>query len=228
MDQQKTFLVVGASGTLGKAVAHVITEAGFGLVAAARDVDRLQGAVSSAAGPAIRCYRLDLCDAKSIAKFAEQISADVPRLTGVINCAAGFYKGAFASMTDEKMSDLLWSNFGGMVLLINKLLPVLQRSAPSDVINITSISSATTLDTSKSSSLHIATKAALQVFDTVVGRELSTSGVRVTTIAPSTLAKEGRLGISVPDLAQFIVQLLRLPSSIRVETIAVYPNGPVS
>jgi short-subunit dehydrogenase len=226
MTSKRAILIIGASGALGKAVTAAALDRGLTVALAARDFAKLEMlGVKNVDGVPAECFQIDLRQQESISRCVAAVKVRFPALSGVINCAAGFYKGTFASMCQEDIVDLIATTFSGIILLINGLLPILNNNAPGDIINVTSISSATTLDTSKSSSLHIAAKAGLHTFDVVLGRELATSNLRVTTVAPGTLAKENRDGIPVAILAKLIVNLLEIPPSVRVETLIVSPNG---
>jgi NAD(P)-dependent dehydrogenase (short-subunit alcohol dehydrogenase family) len=226
MTSKRAILVIGGSGSLGKAVTAAALDRGLTVALAGRDLAKLELlGIKNVDGTPAKCFQVDLRQPESVSRCAADIKGRLPALSGVINCAAGFYKGNFASMSQENIVDLIATTFTGIVLLINRLLPTLTDNAPSDIINVTSISSATTLDTSKSSSLHIAAKSGLHTFDAVLGRELASASVRVTTVAPGTFAKENRDGIPVTILADLIVKLLEIPSSIRIETLIISPNG---
>ncbi|MFX0135534.1 MAG: SDR family NAD(P)-dependent oxidoreductase [Candidatus Hodarchaeota archaeon] len=226
---RRKVLIIGAGGSLGREISLQFGTDDYPLILAGRSLEKLHKTRESVFNDnpkaKISCYTLDYTDPKTLIHFAKKIKEKEIELSIVINTAAGFYKGKFQDMDTYQLNNLISSNYTGIILLLKELFPVLKNSPFSDIINITSISSATTLDTSRSSSAHIATKSALHLFDNVLSRELSQEGFRITTIAPSTLAKKGREGIPMDILAKLVKQIVELPPVIRIESLAVFYTG---
>jgi NAD(P)-dependent dehydrogenase (short-subunit alcohol dehydrogenase family) len=223
-NQKKYIVVVGGSGKLGQVVSAVLLEQEYGIILMGRNTVKLEEVHSHLGlGGDIHCVPVDLTNIASVRSACKRLAGLGVVLRGMVNCAAGFYRGPFAAMTDDMVTQLLYANFAGVVLLIKCLLP--EMRTPIDIINITSLGSATTLDASRSSALHITSKAALEIFDSVLGRELAKEGIRVTTVAPGTFAKPGVPGIPLVDIALVVRMLFDLPQSLRVETVALFPNG---
>jgi len=166
---------------------------------------------------------VDLTLPSSLEVYIRQLGDLRMPLRAFITTAAGFYKGAFKDQSAESVHELVASNYVGVVALVSGLIRLLDVARPLDIINVTSLSAATNLDPGRSSALHIASKAALQVFDAVVGRELSTEGIRVTSLAPGTFARSGRSGISEQTLARCVEFLLDLPPDAWIESLAIRP-----
>ena len=169
----------------------------------------------------ISYFCADLTDSLSLRTLATNLEQVEPPVSVVFLTAADFYKGSFADLSPDKVTHLVMANFTGPVLFARLILPTLQKNAYADIVNVASISSATNLDTSRSSALHIASKAALHTFGTCLGRELASERIRVTTLAPSALAKNGRPGIPLQDLAELAVNIVDLPPTLRVELLPV-------
>lgn len=229
-NNKRTVLVMGAGGSLGRAVAIKFAKKGFPLILAGRTMSKLEETkkfIFEAANELalVDCYSMDLTDEESIVALVRALKESNSEISVFVNCAAGFFKGSFEDIDRKSLSKLIDSNFKGVLIFLHQLIPLLRKNTPSDIVNVTSISSATTLDTSRSSTPHIASKAALHIFDKVLGRELSSTGIRVTTVAPDTLAKSGREGIALSSLADLIFQLVSLPPSIRIEAVVVYATG---
>jgi 3-oxoacyl-[acyl-carrier protein] reductase len=220
-------IVLGAGGALGRAVASKFASEDMPLVLAGRTLNKLQETkdylLERLDSPAdIDTQQVDLTNIESIESFVEIVNRQPESPSVLVNTAAGFFKGAFEEINSKQLSELIDSNFKGVMILLQQLMPTLIRNAPSDVVNVTSISSATTMDTSRSSTPHIVTKASLQILDIVLGREAASKGVRVTTVAPDTLAKGEREGISLETLANLIFQVISLPSTVRIESVVLH------
>jgi NADP-dependent 3-hydroxy acid dehydrogenase YdfG len=169
---------------------------------------------------------VDLTKKESLDQFLAFLhSWSSSSIRSFINTAAGFYKGSFKEQTLDSVDGLIQSNYSGVVYLIAGLIGLDNYSLPFDIINVTSISSATNLDSSRSSALHISTKAALQVFDKVLGRELCKEGVRITSIAPGTFARGGRIGLEEDLIFDVIRFVMELPAQAWIESIEIHPTG---
>jgi NAD(P)-dependent dehydrogenase (short-subunit alcohol dehydrogenase family) len=215
MDQPRTVLVLGASGALGGAVAARFAQAGHPLVLAGRSHPETEASFEA----------VDLADPASIRDFATRVEIAYPAVSIVVNCSGDYYKGPFAEISPEALERLLATNFTGPVLLTRLLLPLLRRNAPADIVQITSISAATMLSATTSSVPHIAAKAGLHAFGATLGREFSSEGVRITSIAPGTFAKNGHAGIPLEILADEIFIAVSRPSGVHVESVTLRPSG---
>lgn len=224
--KKRDALIIGGTGALGSAVARDLLQEGYGVVLAARSsarlaemrtllVDRSEGRARVGTVP------VDLEVKESVIECIDHMGGDGLRPAILINCAAGFYKGAFGDIETDALTRLLAANFGNVVLLVRRFIAAAKDEPLIDIVNVTSIAAATTLDISRSSTAHIASKAALHVFDAVLARELNERSVRVTSVAPSTLAKTGRSGVDVDVLARMIRWIVELPASVRVESLVV-------
>ena len=230
MNNTKKFAVIlGGSGALGRAVSKKLLLEGVDLLITGRDKDKLISLASELEntnpGRAVIAVVLDFEKPETFNQFLLAAEDIKDRITIVVNTAAGFYKGSFCDMTEDQISSLIDSNFKSVVIIVSRLLRLLKDAHSVDMINITSYSSATDFDTSRSSSLHIATKNALEVFDTVLGTELLKSNSRLTTVAPGTYAKNGRVGLPLGDLADLIWLIHGIPTSIRINTVVASYRG---
>ena len=110
------------------------------------------------------------------------------------------------------------------MLLTAKLVQENLKGELIDIIHVTNVNSSTTLDSSRSSAMHTSSKAALNIFSKVVGRELVGEGVRLTVLAPGTFARSEREGVSEETVAHIVEFLLTLPSDAWIEAVEVRPT----
>lgn len=222
-------IVLGAGKGLGKTISRKLSDKFKCLVLAGRSRENLETTLSELKKEVTHSdvefliRQVDLTDHDSIATFVESMKeVDIP-IRALINTAAGFYKGKFYDQQFESMEKLISANYTGPVLLTSKLLQENIRSEVIDIIHVTNVNSSTTLDSSRSSSMHTSTKAALNIFSKVVGRELVGDGVRLTVLAPGTFARQGCEGISEESIAHIVDFLLALPIDAWIESIEVRP-----
>ncbi|CAN7945883.1 unnamed protein product, partial [Ixodes hexagonus] len=81
------------------------------------------------------CKTVDMGNLRSVKTFAAGVLSTEPRLDVLINNAAVTGK---RRMTEENLEVTFATNYMGPFLLTNLLLELLQRSAPSRVVNVTS------------------------------------------------------------------------------------------
>lgn len=227
--QNKFAIIIGGSGSLGQAVVKKFASMEYNILMTGRNFEKLKIVSSDIQlqypNIIIKYIYFDFNDDSSFSPFLREIENIKTNISVLINTGSGFYKGDFANMTLDQINNLIKSNFTGIVSIFHELIKIIIGKNRVDLINITSYSSATNLDTSKSSSLHIATKAALQVFDTTLSNELLNTNIRLTTIAPSTFAKNGRIGLPLLDIAELIWLIHIIPSSIKIDTIIASYTG---
>ena len=222
-------IVLGAGKGLGKTISHKLSGKFKCLVLAGRSRENLEATLSElkreATHPDVEyaIRQVDLTDHDSIATFVESLKEVAIPVRALINTAAGFYKGKFYDQPFHSVEKLISANYTGPVLLTSKLLQEDLKSEVIDIIHVTNVNSSTTLDSSRSSSMHTSSKAALNIFSKVVGRELVGDGVRLTVLAPGTFARHGREGISEESIAHIVEFLLMLPTDAWIESIEVRP-----
>ncbi|MHC4462878.1 MAG: SDR family NAD(P)-dependent oxidoreductase [Planctomycetota bacterium] len=223
-------IVLGAGKGLGRTISHRLSSTFKCLILAGRTRENLETTMDelkSLEGNQdvdFLIKQIDLMDYDSIVTFVESLKEVGIPIRALINTAAGFYKGRFCDQPLDSINKLISANYTGPVLLTSRLLQENLRSEVIDIIHVTNINSSTTLDSSRSSSMHTSSKAALNIFSRVLGREVVSDGIRLTILAPGTYARHGREGISEESVAQIVEFLLLLPNDAWIESIEVRPT----
>ena len=223
-------IVLGAGKGLGRIISHRLSGTFKSLILAGRTRENLETTLAELKTRAenqdvnFLIKQVDLTDYDSIVTFVESLKEVGIPIRALINTAAGFYKGRFYDQPLDSINKLISANYIGPVLLTSKLLQENLRSEVIDIIHVTNINSSTTLDSNRSSSMHTSSKAALNIFSKILGRELVNDGVRLTVLAPGTYARNGREGISEESIAQIVEFLLLLPNDAWIESIEVRPT----
>jgi len=223
-------IVLGAGKGLGRTICHKLNGKFKCLILAGRSRENMEVTLvelkkqTSSIETDFVISPVDLTDRDSILAFVKSLKELPIHIRALINTAAGFYKGKFCDQPIDSMEQLISANYTGPVLLTAKLLQENLRSELIDIIHVTNVNSSTTLDSSRSSAMHTSSKAALNIFSRVVGRELVSEGVRLTVLAPGTFARNSREGISEETIAQIVEFLLTLPGDSWIESIEVRPT----
>jgi NAD(P)-dependent dehydrogenase (short-subunit alcohol dehydrogenase family) len=141
MDDSSIVLVTGANSGLGKAACIAFARLGWHVIMLCRDKKRGEeslGEVRVQSGN--RRVELMLCDLssiKSIESFAEEFLRKYVRLDVLVN-NAGTLKSCRCE-TQDGIELQFGVNHLGAFILTHRLLPLLTRSAPSRVINVSSV-----------------------------------------------------------------------------------------
>jgi NAD(P)-dependent dehydrogenase (short-subunit alcohol dehydrogenase family) len=136
----KVVLITGASSGLGLAAAEGFAELGATVWLAVRNLEGGERARARLLEqqPAAQVH-LALCDLsrlRSVRRFCERFVAEAPRLDVLVNNAGVLTQER--QLSDDGIELTLATNVVGPFLLTQLLAPVLERSAPSRIVNVSS------------------------------------------------------------------------------------------
>ena len=137
---EATILVTGATDGLGKRVASALAGQGATLLLHGRNRERLQATleeVSEQTGSEkLRCYLADFSLLDAVRKLAERILSDEDRLEVLINNAGIIVQERKESEDGYELTFAV--NYLSHFLLTRLLLPLLEHSTPSRIVNVAS------------------------------------------------------------------------------------------
>ncbi|XP_071762657.1 retinol dehydrogenase 12-like isoform X1 [Centroberyx gerrardi] len=140
----KTVIITGANTGIGKETALDLAKRGGRIIIACRDISKAETAraeiVEMSGNPNVISRKLDLSDTKSIREFAEVINREESQLHVLIN-NAGVMMCPY-SKTADGFEMQFGVNYLGHFLLSFLLVELLKRSAPSRIINLSSMAHA--------------------------------------------------------------------------------------
>ena len=137
----KTIIITGANTGIGYETALELAKRNARVILACRDSKKGQEAVDKikeeSKNDNIELELLNLGSLKSIKDFSERIISKLERLDVLINNAgvAGFEN---RTLTEDGFETIFGVNHLGPFYLTNLLLPLLEKSAPSRIINVAS------------------------------------------------------------------------------------------
>ncbi|XP_059046102.1 retinol dehydrogenase 11-like [Achroia grisella] len=141
----KVVIVTGGNTGVGYETAKNLAERGARVILACRNDERGNTArdkiISDTGNQDVHYLNLDLASLKSVRYFAEKILKTEKRLDILVN-NAGIY-GSENVKTEDGLNLGMQVNYFGHFLLTNLLLPLLKASAPSRIINVSSLSHTT-------------------------------------------------------------------------------------
>jgi NAD(P)-dependent dehydrogenase (short-subunit alcohol dehydrogenase family) len=142
MADGKTVLITGSTDGVGRCVARKLAEAGTKVLVHGRDRDRGESVVAeiSRQGGRARFYQADLSSLAEVRHLAQAIQRDEARLDVLINNAGIGTGGRGQRQTSADGHELRFAvNYLSVFLLTRLLLPLLKASAPSRIVNVSSV-----------------------------------------------------------------------------------------
>uniref|UniRef100_A0A3P9I0Q5 Si:dkey-23o4.6 n=1 Tax=Oryzias latipes TaxID=8090 RepID=A0A3P9I0Q5_ORYLA len=217
----KTVLVTGANSGIGKETSRDLARRGARVVMACRDLSRAVQAAEeirkSTGNGNVVVRHLDLASLYSVRTFAQEFLDTEDRLDILINNAGVMM--CPKRLTEDGFETQLAVNHLGHFLLTNLLLPKLRSSAPSRVVNVSSIAhrGGKTADISPNPSRsYRQSKLANILFTRDLARRLKGSGVSAFCLHPGVIRTE--LGRHVESWFPLLGALLRLPALLLMKT----------
>ncbi len=184
---EKVVAVTGASGGSGVGIARRFLQEGASVVMLARGTDRLEAAAVGLGERAVP-VTMDVGDPRSVRTAFESIGARFGKLDVLINNAAVYRPCAVELLSDADIAGQMATNFAGPVYTSRAAIPLLRAAGGGDIINT---SSESTLHPFPMLSMYVATKAALEAFSRVLGQEVASEDIRVTTVIQGTARGAG-------------------------------------
>jgi NAD(P)-dependent dehydrogenase (short-subunit alcohol dehydrogenase family) len=141
-----TILVTGATDGLGKGVALELARRGHTVLVHGRDERRIDATISElehvVPDAQVRRYRADFASLDEVRALAEELLAAETRLDVLVNNAGigSNVPGGPSRQVSRDGHELRFAvNYLAPFLLTRLLLPLLERSAPSRIVNVSSI-----------------------------------------------------------------------------------------
>lgn len=179
-------LVTGASAGIGEATARLLHRRGYALVLVARREERLRALAAELGGATV--VAVDLVSPEAPAAVLEAVEREHGRLDLLVNNAGAAWRGNFGETGWENVQRHMALNFDAVVRLTEALLPVLRRSAPSSIVNVSSTAGRVSRPRSGSYS---AAKFALAGWTDALHGEEAPHGVHVGLVLPGYVSTEG-------------------------------------
>lgn len=136
----KVCIVTGSTSGIGLEVARQLAKQGATVVKACRNLDAgqaLASEIAAATGAPVTAMRLDLGSLQSVRDFANEFEGTHTRLDALINNAG--VMNTPEGLTVDGFETQFGVNFLGPFLLTKLLIPLLGASAPSRIINTSSV-----------------------------------------------------------------------------------------
>ncbi len=221
--KNKTALITGATGGLGKAIARHLASENVNLILLGRDEERLEGVTN---------VQMRLCDLSNIEQVENVIKNITSQVDIVINCAGVWKKSKpTEGIKYSEKKEMLAVNYLAPQKIIELLLPKLKEQNEAAIVNIISRSAIPDKELEeagfkpKPPSVYSKTKIELRQFTNELKDKLKNTSVQVAGVYPGGIKTDfhekggdKRKGteryekyIETRDLADAIVEALSFP-----------------
>jgi 3-oxoacyl-[acyl-carrier protein] reductase len=231
-----TALVTGATQGIGRATAFALGRAGHRVGVSARTpqaVERLVGELR-AAGIEAAGHAGDVADPSQVDAVVRHVADALGEIGVLINNAGVLIARPIAELTLDDWDTTMATNLRGLFLMTRAVLPPMRASGRGDIVNVASLSARTGF---AGGSAYAASKHAVLGFGRALMLELRKEGIRVITICPGSVDTGMLRGqqmlrpdpariLQPEDVADTIVQALRLPARAMVSELDIRPSNP--
>jgi len=227
--KNKTVVITGATGGIGKETAILLDRLGANLVLGARNESLLE-TIASRMKTKPLALPLDVTDEQSVRRFADEAVSKYGKIDALINSAGTGVFGSFLTLSTEDFDRMISVNLRGTFLCCKYFGRHMVRNREGRIINIISIAGTTALPGCGGYS---ASKFGVLGLSRVMQNELREKGVYVTAVLPGAVATPfwDKIGnkpdmsqmIPVRSLAQHLILILCQPDGAVVDEMTVMP-----
>jgi 3-oxoacyl-[acyl-carrier protein] reductase len=228
-------LVTGGSRGIGLGIARALVAAGVDVAITGRGEASLAEAkreLEAAGAGRVETLAVDVRDYGAV---TTAVAATVARFGGidiVINNAGVGRFVNIADMTPGQWSEVIDTNLTGVFNVCHASLPQLRRRGGGYIINISSLAGKNAF---VGAGAYCASKAGLNQFSEVLNQEVRHDNIKVTTIAPGSVAtgfsggdaaKGADWKIASSDIGDIVIDLLQMDTRSLSSYIELRPSKP--
>ncbi|MBV5328378.1 MAG: SDR family oxidoreductase [Chlorobium sp.] len=230
MQNEKVFLITGASTGIGEATAKRAIEAGYRVVVAARSTEKLEAIATEFGRERVLAVTCDVADWQSQQRMFQQSLERFGQID-VVFANAGLSKGSsFYGGTDkpDEWKEMVMVNVFGAAATARLALPELAKRCGHFLLTGSVVGHITSIR-----NFYSATKWAVTGMAHAIRNEMSGSGVRVTLIEPgvvdtpfwNNLKKPGTPELQPDDIARAVIYAVTQPQHVDINDLLIRPTG---
>jgi NADP-dependent 3-hydroxy acid dehydrogenase YdfG len=231
--RDKVVLLTGGSSGLGRAFALALGQVGAKVFLVARREERLREVAREIAdeGGEAAYHVCDLRVVPALYDLVDVVLARYRRLDILINNAGLGHRAPLLEAKRSEIAEMLETDLAAAIYLSQASLHALLRSAPSHIVNISSIAG---LEGFAEGTVYCAAKAGLVGFSRALAEELKPANIRVTAICPGSVdtgffenyrpTLDRPLMLSPDDVVRALMYALTSPPNVVHGEIVMRPR----
>jgi NAD(P)-dependent dehydrogenase (short-subunit alcohol dehydrogenase family) len=204
MENNKVWLVTGASKGLGLALVKKLLSEGYQVAATSRNLSDLNKAVDTNSGQFLP-LAVNLTNEDSVQEAVELTVKTFGKIDVVVNNAGYGLLGGIEELTDREARDNFEVNVFGSLNVIRKALPYLRAQKSGHILNVSSIGGFT--GAFAGGGIYCATKFAVNGFSETLSAEVAPFGIKVTIVQPgyfrTNFLSAGSLAVPQNQIADY-------------------------
>ncbi|HHZ7718867.1 TPA: SDR family oxidoreductase [Staphylococcus aureus] len=224
----KVAVVTGAGSGIGEAIATLLHEEGAKVVLAGRNKEKLQNVANQLSQDSVKVVPTDVTNKEEVDELIKIAQQTFGGLDIVINSAGQMLSSKITDYQVDEWDSMIDVNIKGTLYTAQAALPTMLEQSSGHLINIASISG---FEVTKSSTIYSATKAAVHTITQGLEKELTKTGVKVTSISPGMVDTAitaaynptDRKKLEPQDIAEAVLYALTQPKHVNVNEITVRP-----
>ena len=231
----KVAVVTGGSRGIGFAIAHALVADGAKVVITGQSESHLSSARPKLEGAGMGSVEALRADVRRYADIEHAINAAVARYGGldilINNAGVGVFKNV-SEMSPAEWAEIFDTNLTGAYNACHAALPHLRRRGSGFIINISSLAGSNPF---AGGAAYCASKAGLNAFSEALMQEVRHEGIRVSCVAPGSVAtgfsggdpsKGADWKIAPAEVAEVVVNLLRHDPRSLPSRVELRPSRP--
>ncbi|HET7791889.1 MAG TPA: SDR family oxidoreductase [Rhizobacter sp.] len=183
MTTPHTLVITGAAGALGQATARHLMASGHRVALLDQDEARLKAVFGSPADALL--LAANVTSAESVAAAVQRVAQAFTRIDALVHIAGGFEMGEpvhqISRASWDRMMDL---NAWSFVNVTQAVVPLMKRQGGGSVV---AVSANAAREGQALKGAYCAAKSALQRLVEALSHEVAAEGIRVNSVAPTTL-----------------------------------------
>jgi len=226
----KGAIVTGGSRGIGRSIAESLAAAGATVALCSRTAAAAESAAREIGRGALG-LACDVSDAGSVARFVNEAARRLPGIDVLVNNAGVGEFASVESMKPETWRRVVGTNLDGVFFCCHEAIPHMKRRGGGFIVNVSSLAAKNAFP---NGAAYNASKFGLTGFSEALMQEVRHDGIRVAYVMPGSVetsfgdrgSEKAGWALRPEDVAEVVVDLLRLPSRALASRVELRPSRP--